>query len=329
MSGLFTDRERKAFSLARWLDQIAENDQGNSLERELLEEAARVRGDDLNLYGVRIPWELLTGKRALTASGTGSQFITETTTAAQALASSGSLVSRLGIPVIDCPPGTVRVPLMPAPVEGQWLADENSGVEVEQPTIGAGRASPKILASLLSYSRAFSTEAVQGPAALESWLLAMVGKSIDRALLHGAGGAAPLGVANTPGIQTGTIETWGDLLALEEAIEAAEGPNGAWVTSPAGKKLLRGRALGDGSPIWKADTIDGTPAVSTPICPDGQMFAGDWSSVHVYMWGGGPKLAVKNNGKSLFSAGMIQMRVIAECDVIALRPERLAVASVA
>ena len=134
-----------------------------------------------------------------------------------------------------------------------------------------------------------------------------------------------------PMVQTGTVDatdTYGDLVALEQLIETAEGRNTAWVGSPASKALLRQRALGDGSPIWVRDTIDGVPAISTPICPDGQVFAGDWSSVQVYMWDGGPRIATKHTGRDNFSVGRIQMRVLLECDVIALRPERLAVASI-
>lgn len=333
MAGLFTDRERKEFSLHRWLDHQAEGGRGQTLESEMLEEYARTRDELFIPDDAVIPWELLTGKRAVTASGTGSQFITESVSPAlQALRAGGSLVARLGIPIIDAPPGDHRVPVMPPATDAQWWdADGVSGITAEQPTIGAGRIRPKTMATLASYSKAWEREAMSGPDALGAWLVDMIGRTLDKALLTGAGGIQPLGIANTPGIQTGTIDgtdTFADLVAIERLVEASEGINRAWVGSPASKALLRGRALGDGSPIWSADTIDGVPAISTLICPDGALFAGDWSSVHVYMWGGGPKIAVKNNGKSLFSAGMIQMRVIAECDVIALRPERMAVATI-
>lgn len=333
---MFTEREAREFSLHRWLDHQAQGANGNSLERELLEEFARVRGEPFIPHEAVIPWELL--GRALTAAGTGSQFITETVSPAlQALRAGGSLVARLGIPMIDAPPGDHRVPLMPPATDAQWWdADGVSDITAEQPTIGAGRIRPRTMASLASYSKAWERESISGPDALGAWLIDMVARTLDRAMLTGAGGIEPLGLAgmadrDAPLVQTGAVDgtdTFGDLVAIEHLIEAAEGRNTAWVASPASKALLRSRALGDGSPIWTADTIDGVAAVSTPICPDGQLFAGDWSSVQVYLWGGGPRIATKHNGASLFAQGLVQMRILVECDVIALRPERLAVAAI-
>lgn len=340
MSGsLFTERERKEFSLSRWLDHQAEGANGNSLETEMLAEFARVRGESFCPTEAVIPWELLTGKRTLTATNTGAQFVSEKLSPAQlALRAGGALVGRLGCQVIDAPPGSHRVPLVPAPTDAQWWdADGIGGIEVEQPALGAGRVNPRTMASLASYSKSWERESLNGPDVLSGWLLDMIARTLDRALLTGAGGIEPLGVANTPGVQTGAVDgtgTWPDLCALEEDIEAAEGVNRAWVASPNGKALLRSRAKSsDGEPIWTgtgpiwaSGAIDGTPAVSSPICPDGRIFAGDWSSVQVYLWGG-PKIATKFTGRDNFAVGRIQMRVIAECDVIALRPERLAVAT--
>ena len=67
VSTLFTDRERKEFSLHRWLDHQATGATGNTLESEMLEEAAKVRGELFMPNAAVIPWELLS-QRALLAT---------------------------------------------------------------------------------------------------------------------------------------------------------------------------------------------------------------------------------------------------------------------
>lgn len=326
---LFTDRERREFSLDRWFGQLAAgDDRGSSLEREMLEEAARAAGEDFTPTNSRVPWELLS-TRTLTAAGSGSQLVSEKVgSASHALRD--SLTARLGVAIRDVPAGSWRLPLFPAPVDAQWLSDEFDGVTTEQPSIGAARITPKVLASLASYSRDWARDSLDGPMGVETWLMAMIGRTLDRALLVGSGvEGEPLGLLNVPGTQTATVDgtdAAGDLAGIEEAIETAEGRNRAWCVSPAGKRILRGRLrTGGAAPIWSEDRIDGVTALATVACPDGSLFAGDWSSASVYSWGG-PRIAIKSSGPDLFRAGSLQMRILLETDIMFSRPERFAVA---
>jgi HK97 family phage major capsid protein len=340
MSALFTDREIREFNLSRWFDHLAGEGTGNTLEGEMLAEHARTQGVDFIAQNHAIPWELL-NKRTLTATGTdgGSQFVSEHVSAPQ-LAVRDSLIGRLGVPVVSIPAGSHRIPRFPQPVDGEWLADEFDGVASSQPSIGSALVQPKTLASLASWSRDWHRDAVSGRESVEQWLLQIVGRSLDKALLTGSGTEGqPLGLANRPGVQTGAVdatETFGDLCGIEEALEVSGATNSAWILSPSGKKLLRNRYRNAGTtpilegdpsrPVLLRDHIDGTPAVSTTACPDGRLFAGDWGSATVYVWGA-PSIAIKSGGQSLFSAGSLQMRILLECDIVFSRPERFAVAS--
>lgn len=339
MSTLFSDRERREFSLDRWFGQLAAgDDRGSSLEREMLEESARVAGETFVPGDSRIPWELISA-RALTAGGSGAQLVSEKLGTAQ-FALRDSLTARLGVPIVDIPAGSWRLPIFPQPTDCQWLEDENSGVEVEQPTIGAARVSPRTMASLASYSKDWARDSLAGPQSVETWLLSMVARTLDKALLTGKGvDGEPLGLLNVPGTQVGTVDgtaCFDDLCAIDEALEAAESANHAWILSPAGKRLLRGRIKTPsglpilegavGSPVLSRDHVDGTPAIATTACPDGRILSGDWSSATVYSWGS-PKIAVKQHGSTLFRSGLIQMRILLECDILFARPERFAVAA--
>ena len=332
----FNARELDAFRLSNWFDQLAaDNLSGNSLEREMLEESARSNGESFMPADFRVPWSLM--NRRLTATDTGAHLTSEKVAPA-ALATRESLIGRLGIPVVEVDPGSWRMPLFPAPTLAQWLPDENSGVEVEQPTIGAGRISPRVMASLASYSRDWARDSIQGPQTVEAWLLQMASRTLDTALLQGTGTEGqPLGLLNVPGVQTGVVDgtaTWADLCEIERALEAAEGVNRAWVASPASKSILRGRSkfsntdspIWEGSQVWQSGMIDAVPAHASTSCSDGVIYAGDWSSATIFTFGG-PRIAVKSHGQSLFSAGLIQMRILIDLDLSFSRPERFAVAT--
>jgi HK97 family phage major capsid protein len=278
--------------------------------------------------------------RRLTATDTGAHLTSEKVAPA-ALATRESLIGRLGIPVVEVDPGSWRMPLFPAPTLAQWLPDENSGVEVEQPTIGAARISPRTMASLATYSRDWQRDSIQGPQSVEGWLLQLASRTLDAAMLTGSGTEGePLGLLNVPGVQSATVDaaaTYADLCGIEEQLEAADGYNTGWILSPSGKNLLRNRHKNAGYlpilegaaglPVMEHSHIDGVKALSSTACPDGSLFAGDWSSATVYVFGAGPRIAVKSHGQSLFSAGLIQMRILIDLDLSFSRPERFAVAT--
>jgi HK97 family phage major capsid protein len=342
MSALFTDREIREFNLSRWFDHLAGEGTGNTLEGEMLAEHARTQGVDFIAQNHAIPWELL-NKRTLTATGTdgGSQFVSEKVSAPE-LALQNSLAGRLGVRVAELAPGTHRIPRFPQPSDAQWLSDEFDGIDAVQPAVGSVLTQPKTLATLASWSRDWHRDAVNGPASVEAWLLQIVGRSLDKALLTGSGTAGqPAGLLATPGVQSGDIDavdTFNDLCSVEEALEVADATNTGWIMSPAGKKLLRNRYRNAGTtpilegdpnrPVLLRDHIDGTPAVSTTACPDGRLFCGDWGSATIFVWGS-PSIAIKSGGQSLFSAGNLQMRILLECDIVFSRPERFAAATLA
>ena len=69
------------------------------------------------------------------------------------------------------------------------------------------------------------------------------------------------------------------------------------------------------------------PALVTTDAEDGYLFAGSWSDLMVAFYGPGPRFALNHHGQTNFRSGMIEARVLVDLDVIALRPERLAVAT--
>lgn len=337
---LFTDRERREFNLSRYFRALAQDDFGGAartLEGEMLEEAARVNGREMSAYGFEIPWELLSGRRTLTTQNSGSQFVAESVHEPIAMIRPYSALARAGVASISGLTGGNRWPRYSKPERATWMLEEVGTAANTQPEIGAVRSTPKTVGTIVAFTAAWEREAEGGLVGLEAYLLEAIGRTIDHAALHGTGTEGqPLGLAGladraTPLCITGSVDatdTHGDLLDIEEKLDAADAINAAWVMSPATRKLLRARTRSDGSPILAEGRIDGVPGIVSTDADNGYLFAGSWSDLLVAFYGSGPRFALNRHGQTNFSAGRIEARVLVDLDIVPLRPERLAVASI-
>lgn len=341
MPALFTDRERREFDLTRYFRALAEGDFGSAsrtLEGEMIAEAAKVSGTEVSPYGFSLPWELLgTGKRALTTQNTGSQFVSESTHAPIQMLRPYSVLARAGAASVSGLTGTQRWPRFPKPERAAWMLEETGTAASAQPDVGAIRSTARTLGTLVKVSAPWERDSEGGLQGVEAFLLEAVGRTLDHAALHGSGTeGAPLGLAgmadrDEPYVQTGSVDgtdCFGDLIALEAAIESQDGSNRAWVMSPASRQLLRSRTRADGSPILVDGRIDTVPALVSTDVEDGYLFAGSWPDLMLAFYGSGPRFAVNHRGQSNFSAGMIEARVLVDVDVVCLQPRRFAVASI-
>lgn len=162
----------------------------------------------------------------------------------------------------------------------------------------------------------WDVRAVSGHEAVEQFLraqvLSAVGELLDIAFLNGAGGSQPLGLLNTPGIntQSGTSLAHAGLLAMKQKALTAGG---------------RERSTGGGRFLWDDGYILGGPASATKNAPVGALTVGDFSSAVVGVFG--PGIRVDIGPSQDFNNAGLAARVVFLTDVVFPQPSAFTVAT--
>jgi HK97 family phage major capsid protein len=180
---------------------------------------------------------------------------------------------------------------------------------------------PKIAIGLIQASRQFMQQA-DPDAWIRRGLLIAAGMIADQAVLNGTGAdGQPLGLMNTPGLstQSGTSLGWAGVLHMKKLAADANVKDGSisFVSTSAVRELLeaRERATGGGTFIWENDRIASCPAFATTDMPTAAMLAGPMAEVFFGLWGAGMRVEVNPFAPALFKSGVVQIRVVLECDV--------------
>ena len=365
-----TDRELQKYSLARGILVSAENQEAsssrNSFEIEVSETLARShRGE--NHGGLFIPWNLPAGSFARKGPRTqgeraGLDSATSTKGGELKFTAPGDFltylynvmrVKELGATVVSGLRDNVAFPKQTGKVTGAWVA-ENPGSDVADSnlTLGQVPSSPKTYQSSTSYSRQLLAQAVIDVDTLVRQDLARdMALAADLAAITGAtGGANPVGILHTTGVQAFVVEgdtgnganvDYEDILHMIEALEdvnADQLGDPAWLTTPGIKsdlKLLARLANTIGLPVWADDdTVSGYMARSSYQVPSNGV-RGDTSNNHalilgvfatmvIGIWGNGFELVV--DPYSLKKQGMIELTTFGMIDVVLKYPQAFIVA---
>jgi HK97 family phage major capsid protein len=147
--------------------------------------------------------------------------------------------------------------------------------------------------------------------------------AVDLAVLQGTGAQGqPLGILNTPGVQTqsGTTLNAGCATMKQKAAEANSRDAGiSFLSTPAVRALLEGRekATGGGNFVWQNDRVADRPAYVSTNMPTGVMLCGDLSLVSLIEWG---VLVLRINPYQNFNAGLVGIRALWMVDVAVRYP---------
>ncbi|WP_375403456.1 phage major capsid protein [uncultured Sphingomonas sp.] len=184
------------------------------------------------------------------------------------------------------------------PVPG-WRP-ENALIPESEPVFGDVSMTAHTLAVRFTASRELLEDAPNMDATLRSVMAAAFARGLDEAVFYGTGeNEQPLGIANTPGVQSVSMGTNGAtptgyapfldaLLALETA---NEGTVSAIVLAPRTGRTFNGLVDGQGQPLGKPAVIENIPVLTTTGIPvnttqgtannTSAAFLGDFSQVLV------------------------------------------------
>lgn len=239
--------------------------------------------------------------------------------------------------------GDVAIPTQTGASTGFWV-EENTAPSASNLTFGQLTMRPKTLGAYVDFSRKL---VLQASPSIESLvrrdLASVLAVELDRAAINGSGsGAEPIGILNTSGIGSvaiganGGAPTWEHMLALEEALAAANADVGSLgiLTTSAVRKKLKGtpKVSGDAGAgfVWESAPADPdgfgrvngyraaasgnvpanlTKGTSSSICS--AIIFGNWADLVIGRWGG---LDLLTDPYAMATSGGVRVIALLDCD---------------
>ena len=250
-------KDKKRYSLLRAINCLANNKPVDGLEGEASRAAAKLYKREEPGTGFIIPHDMSAfadkdttmalmrvsadfRKRALESSVfTGAGAFVQTDVLGGSLIEllrNKTLLNQLGTINMTGLQGNIAIPKQTAAATAYWL-DEAGTVTRSQQTVSQLGLTPKRLSAGTAYTKQFLAQSSIDPEAfVRDDLMKILAIAKDLAGIAGTGGAQPLGIVKTPGVNTVTFSTAATLakvLEFETAIMTANADIGAmnWLTN--------------------------------------------------------------------------------------------------
>ena len=261
-----------------------------------------------------------------------------------------TLIDKLSIRRVPLIHGNLSIPRMDATSAVSWVGEISKGGKT-QPTFGEVNMRAKKLKAITAISNTLLNESGVN---LEGWisedLMRKTRVALDKALLDGTGTQyQPLGLANTPNVQTAgssstalALTTPNDMVALlEQANVNLE--NVHWLLNPIGESWLRNKAFASGPFAWSDemartgklrgfDFHASSTVAFTPKAGAAEAYADFWlGDFAEMMFGVARDITIEisregsftNNGQTIsaFDQDLTLIRLITECDFACRQPK--------
>ena len=160
-----------------------------------------------------------------------------------------------------------------------WRA-ENAAVAESDPTIGSVEMTAKTLAVVAKASSELLQDSTNLATVAEQSLRSSMAEALDLAALAGAGGDAPTGILNQPGIASGSIVEptgYGELIDEYAALTGANVEPNALLMNEGRRAAFGKLTASDGQPLVRPSILDTTTFHGTNQMPDAAtMIMGDF-----------------------------------------------------
>lgn len=251
------NKEKKRYSLLRAINCLANNKPVDGLEGEASKAAAKLYKREEPAAGFTVPHDMSAfadkettaalmrvspgfRQRALQASAfTGAGAFVQTDVLGGSLIEllrNKTLLNQLGTINMTGLQGNIAIPKQTAAATGYWL-DEAGTVTRTQQTVSQLGLTPKRLSAGTAYTKQFLAQSSIDPEAfVRDDLMKVLAIAKDLAGIAGTGGAQPLGIINTPNVNTVTFSgaaTLAKVLQFETEIMSDNADIGSmnWLTN--------------------------------------------------------------------------------------------------
>jgi HK97 family phage major capsid protein len=239
------------------------------------------------------------GSRSLTSSvGSAGGFTVGTNVLGSSmieLLRNATLVLQLGANHLTGLQGNIAIPKQSGGATAYWVGEDNATTTSDQ-TFGQLGLTPKRVGAFTRYSRQLLTQSsIDVEAFIRMDLMLVLAIAKDLACLAGTGGAQPLGILNTTGINSitfGAAATWAKVVQFETEVASDNARFGALaylVTAATRGKWKTIEAFANtGVTLWDrgANTVNGYRAEVTEQLPTNRVIFGNWRDLAVGDWDG-------------------------------------------
>lgn len=236
-----------------------------------------------------------------------------------------SLVARgLGIRTMTGLRGDVVIPKYKSGMTADWVNEDEalsaSGMKFETVTM-----KPKHVGALTELSRQLIQQSSPDINALVTDDLSFIlADAIDRAILLGDGVKAPLGILNTPDIQTASLAnpSYAEVLKLFELLDLANVSNAKFLTNPSVMRVLRSVEKSQGTGLYLAGgaSIGDVESVVSNQLSGGKLLLGDFSQFILGIWSE-VDILVNPYAESAYSKGNVLVRAMMTAGSVVRHPE--------
>lgn len=238
-----------------------------------------------------------------------------------------TVLIRAGARLLDGLVGDVDIPKKTGSGTFYWVTDD-ADVTSSNLTLGSINLMPRTVGGAVPLSRKLLKQS--SPSAemiVRDDLVMGAALAIDLAGLSGTGGAQPLGITLTTGINTQAVSsdaapTFAEMVAFETELAKDNALVGslAYVSTPAIKGALKTTSTDTGSGIFvcQNDMVNGYPILTSSQLATNTIIFGNFSDVIIGMWG---VLDVKPDEATKAASGGLVLRVFQDVDIAVRHPE--------
>jgi HK97 family phage major capsid protein len=327
-----SDAEADGFSIRRAVLQLATRGKLDGLERDADAAARKVAKREIADNAIVIPQDVfrrgVLNRAQNVGTATAGGFLVQNQYGPMIdLLRNKTVVAEAGATQLGGLVGDVFLPKHTGGATAYWVA-ETGALTDSQSTFGQVKLSPHRLGATVPYSTQFLAQTgMDAEAFIRNDLFTVLGIEKDRASLHGAGGAEPIGVQNTSGINAtvtfGGAADWADVVEFETGIVTDNADIGAmsFVLSAATvgkwKTKLKDSVAGAGYLIADNMTANGYRVLRTNQVSGSIAFFGVWNQLVQASWAG---IEVIVDPYALKKSGQVEVTVNELCDVAVRQP---------
>ena len=249
-----------------------------------------------------------------------------------------SVARSMGARVLSGLEGNVMFPRQTGKNSVTWQAGEHTSVTAGDQTLGQLSMTPKTAIAITDVSEQLLRQS--SPSA-EQFVMADLAADIaidgvDLAALKGTGGAQPIGIYNTTGVDTGqdaSSVTYAKILAFPVSAGSNNAIRGnpGFVTDIAGASVLmqEQRFSNTDTPLWEGNLMDGScigfRAMSSEQLATGELIFGSWDELVIGEWG---VLELSTDtGGTRFNSATVGIRAMWMVDVMIRYPQAFVVST--